>query len=102
MRVSVFENFKIQRWIGFCFFQNSESSGVKSGSSVWRPFHPPVNSKHNPGIAEPTYSTATKRPKLPARVGVHDLANYHDRYPHIWDGEYAKAFEGAYCCTHWS
>src|SRR5215469_12969229 len=27
MRVSVFENFKIQRWIGFCFFQNSESSG---------------------------------------------------------------------------
>jgi len=27
MRVSVFENFKIQRWIGFCFFQTSESSG---------------------------------------------------------------------------
>jgi hypothetical protein len=27
MRDSVSENFKIQRWIGFCFFQNSESGG---------------------------------------------------------------------------
>jgi len=27
MRVSVSENFKIQRWFGFPFFQNSESSG---------------------------------------------------------------------------
>jgi phage terminase large subunit len=27
---------------------------------------------------------------------LHDLANYPDRYDHIWEGEYAKAFEGAY------
>lgn len=25
-----------------------------------------------------------------------DLKLYPDRYPHIWEGEYAKAFEGAY------
>jgi len=24
---------------------------------------------------------------LPARVGLHDLANYPDRYPNLWDGE---------------
>jgi hypothetical protein len=26
----------------------------------------------------------------------HDLEYYPERYPHIWEGEYAKAFEGAY------
>jgi hypothetical protein len=50
MRDSVSENFKIQRWIGFCFFQNSESSGGvgdekavlgKSRPSLW-PFGCPV------------------------------------------------------------
>jgi phage terminase large subunit len=25
-----------------------------------------------------------------------DLERYPDRYPHVWLGEYAKAFEGAY------
>ncbi len=25
-----------------------------------------------------------------------DLARYPERYPHIWEGEYARAFEGAY------
>lgn len=25
-----------------------------------------------------------------------DLERYPDRYPHIWEGDYAKAFEGAY------
>ena len=25
-----------------------------------------------------------------------DLERYHDRYDHIWEGGYAKAFEGAY------
>lgn len=27
---------------------------------------------------------------------LHDLANYPDRYDHIWEGEYSKAYEGAY------
>ena len=82
MRVSVFENFKIQRWVGFCFFQNSESSGGMKKpylenigrrfgrlvvSSVWRfrcdcgAMHEAsmsaVNRKHNPtrscGFARP-------------------------------------------------
>jgi phage terminase large subunit len=26
----------------------------------------------------------------------HDLAHYPERYDHIWEGDYAKAFEGAY------
>jgi len=26
----------------------------------------------------------------------HDLEHYPERYEHIWDGEYARAFEGAY------
>ena len=30
---------------------------------------------------------------------VLDLKLYPDRYGHIWDGEYAKAFEGAYFAT---
>jgi len=25
-----------------------------------------------------------------------DLAKYPDRYHHVWEGEYARAFEGAY------
>ena len=25
-----------------------------------------------------------------------DLAKFPDRYHHVWEGEYAKAFEGAY------
>jgi len=25
-----------------------------------------------------------------------DLQLYPERYPHVWEGEYAKAFEGAY------
>lgn len=28
-----------------------------------------------------------------------DLAKYPDRYDHIWEGDYAKAFEGAYFAT---
>jgi len=29
-----------------------------------------------------------------------DLEKYPDRYQHIWEGEYAKAFEGAYFAKH--
>src|SRR5262249_57722328 len=29
-----------------------------------------------------------------------DLQLYPERYPHIWEGEYAKAFEGAYFARH--
>jgi phage terminase large subunit len=29
-----------------------------------------------------------------------DQQLYPDRYPHIWDGEYARAFEGAYFAQH--
>lgn len=31
-----------------------------------------------------------------------DLERYPDRYEHIWEGEYAKAFEGAYFSRHLS
>jgi phage terminase large subunit len=27
---------------------------------------------------------------------LYDLEHYPDRYPHIWEGDYARAFEGAY------
>lgn len=27
---------------------------------------------------------------------MHDLEHYPERYPHVWEGEYATAFEGAY------
>ena len=46
MRVSVFENFKIQRWIGFCFFQNSESSGGWGDEKA-------VLGKHRPPLRPP-------------------------------------------------
>jgi phage terminase large subunit len=29
-----------------------------------------------------------------------DLQLYPERYPHIWEGEYARAFEGAYFARH--
>jgi phage terminase large subunit len=29
-----------------------------------------------------------------------DLEIYSERYPHIWEGDYAKAFEGAYFAKH--
>src|SRR5262245_8367242 len=29
-----------------------------------------------------------------------DLKLYPERYDHIWEGEYAKAFEGAYFANH--
>jgi phage terminase large subunit len=31
-----------------------------------------------------------------------DLQLYPERYPHIWEGEYARAFEGAYFLDIWS
>jgi phage terminase large subunit len=30
----------------------------------------------------------------------HDLQLYPERYPHIWEGEYARAYEGAYFARH--
>lgn len=30
----------------------------------------------------------------------HDLKHYPDRYPNVWDGEYAAAVEGAYFAPH--
>ena len=31
---------------------------------------------------------------------LHDLANYPDRYDHVWEGDYQNAFEGAYFAKH--
>lgn len=30
------------------------------------------------------------------RSGLHDRSRYPDCYEHIWEGDYARAFEGAY------
>ncbi|MEL6258642.1 MAG: phage terminase large subunit, partial [Pseudomonadota bacterium] len=31
---------------------------------------------------------------------LHDLETYPERYEHIWEGDYARAFEGAYFAKH--
>ena len=121
MRVSVSKNFEIPRWSRILFFPESKLSGgvgmkkpylenIGRRLAVWLLLSMWVSSaavlsRGSGVIAEqctrhrclPSIASAT----LPARVGLHDLANYPDRYPHICDGEYAKAFEGAYFAV-WS
>jgi phage terminase large subunit len=45
----------------------------------------------------------TTNPRFPAVLEEErqlDLQLYPERYAHIWEGEYAKAFEGAYFARH--
>ncbi|MBM7483332.1 phage terminase large subunit [Bradyrhizobium sp. USDA 3686] len=38
-------------------------------------------------------------PEVLEKERLHDLANYPERYGHIWGGEYATIYEGAYFAT---
>jgi phage terminase large subunit len=47
-------------------------------------------------VIKATYADNPWFPQVLAAERERDLRMYPDRYPHIWEGEYAKALEGAY------
>lgn len=82
------------------------------GSELWFSWNPnrptdPVD-KLLRGPNKPANSIVVKcnyseNPRFPAELEeerLESLAKDPDRYPHIWEGEYARVFEGAYYATH--
>jgi phage terminase large subunit len=79
----------------------------KDGAEIWASWNP---RKKTDAIDEflrqgaPAGSVVVQanwkdNPFFPARLEAerqHDQVHYPDQYPHIWEGEYVKIFEGAY------
>ena len=80
----------------------------KDGSEIWASWNPRrktdaidefMRGAGKPADAVVVEANYRDNPFFPAvleKERQHDLDRYPDRYPHIWDGDYAQATEGAY------
>jgi len=79
----------------------------KEGSEIWASWNPTRKvdavdkffRQNPPGNAIVVRANWDDNPFLPSTMEDerrHDLANYPDRYAHVWDGDYVTAIEGAY------
>lgn len=78
------------------------------GSQIWASWNPRrardaidqfLRGKQPPSDAVVVRANWRDNPWFPPELEkerLHDLANFPDRYDHVWEGDYQKAFEGAY------
>lgn len=79
----------------------------KDGAEIWASWNPRKKTdaideflrQNAPAGSMVVEANWNQNPFFPARLEAerqHDLCHYPDQYPHIWEGEYVKIFEGAY------
>jgi phage terminase large subunit len=79
----------------------------KDGAEIWASWNPRKKTdaideflrQSPPEGSRVVQANWKDNPFFPARLEAerqHDLCHYPDQYPHIWEGDYVKIFEGAY------